>query len=40
MDKEREKIMREKLEQQISKFKKTNQKIFLLLEIGSYMGES
>ena len=40
MDKEREKIMRIKLEEQITKFKKTNQKMFILLEIGSYMGES
>ena len=40
MDKEREEIMRNKLEEQITKFKKTNQKMFILLEIGSYMGES
>ena len=40
MSKDREIIMKKKLEEQILKFKKTNQKMFLLLEVGSYMGES
>ena len=40
MSKDREIIMKKKLEEQILKFKKTNQKMFLLLEVGSYLGES
>jgi hypothetical protein len=40
MSKDRETIMKQKLNEQISKFKKTDQKIFLFLEIGSYLGES
>lgn len=40
MSQDRETIMKKKLNEQISKFKKTDQKIFLFLEIGSYLGES